>query len=157
MCREIGYTVRRDHLLTPVTTVQLFLLQFGMATPPAAIYPICRTCGSARRPTVMPPPDSRCASLTPSWSASAARHSDLPRTTGGGMGIGLFRRWLEVLHEETRPGRHGPFPMEVVRSASGKAWYTVECPASITAMPRHRTSACRTSPAVLMNGIHHHG
>jgi hypothetical protein len=27
MCREIGYTAWRDRLLTPVTTMQLFLLQ----------------------------------------------------------------------------------------------------------------------------------
>jgi hypothetical protein len=27
VCREIGYTAWRDRLLTPVTTMQLFLLQ----------------------------------------------------------------------------------------------------------------------------------
>src|SRR5262249_47728216 len=58
-----------------------------MATPPAAICPICRAYGSQLRPIVKPAPDSRYASLTSSWSASAARCSDPPWTKGGGMVI----------------------------------------------------------------------
>jgi len=41
-CEEAGYTSWRDRVLTPVTTVQLFLLQNLHGTPPAAICPICR-------------------------------------------------------------------------------------------------------------------
>ena len=87
VCREIGYTAWRDRVLTPVTTMHSSCCRFSMATPPAAICPICRACGSVRQRTVKPVPNSRYASLTSSSSVSAARCSDQPRTTGGGMVI----------------------------------------------------------------------
>jgi hypothetical protein len=58
--------------------------RFCMVTPPAVISPICRAYGSRRRRTLKPVPDSRCASLTSSWSASAAPCSEPPWTKGDG-------------------------------------------------------------------------
>jgi hypothetical protein len=57
------------------------------ATPLAVTCPTCRACGSRRRHTVKPARGSCGASLTVSWSASAAPCSDRPWTTAGGMGI----------------------------------------------------------------------
>jgi hypothetical protein len=64
--------------------------RFCMATPPVAISPMCRACGSARQPTVKRAPNSRGASSLSSSSASELRCSDPPWTTGDGMGIRPF-------------------------------------------------------------------
>jgi len=61
--------------------------RFCMAIPPAVICLICRAYGSARQPPVKPVPDSRYASLTSSWNASAAPCSPVSRTQATGMAI----------------------------------------------------------------------
>ena len=68
--------------------------RFCMATPPAVICPICRACGSVRRPTVKPAPDSRCASLLSSWSASAASVQPSLGRRAVAWPSHLSRRWL---------------------------------------------------------------
>ena len=40
VCREIEYTAWRDRVLTPITTMQLFLLQILHVIPPVVICPI---------------------------------------------------------------------------------------------------------------------
>ena len=90
VCREIGYTAWRDRVLTPVTTMQLFLLQILHGNTACSHLPHLSGLRFRRRPTVKPAPDSRCASLTSSWSASAAPCSDPPWTKGGGMVIAPF-------------------------------------------------------------------
>ena len=90
VCGEVGYTGWRDRVLTPVTTMQLFLLQVLHVTPRAAICPIGRAYGSRRQHTVKRVPDSRCASLISSSSVSAAPCSDPLWMKGGGMVIARF-------------------------------------------------------------------
>jgi hypothetical protein len=62
----------------------------SMAIPPVVICPIGRAYGSAQRPTVKRAPNSRSTSSPSSSSASAARCSELPWTTGGGRVIVPF-------------------------------------------------------------------
>jgi len=71
LCREIGYTAWRDRVLTPVTTMPLFLLQILHGNPACRHLPICQAYGSVRRPTVKPVPNSRCGFLTSASSVSA--------------------------------------------------------------------------------------
>jgi hypothetical protein len=68
-----------------------FCCRFCMATPLAAICPICRAYGSVRRHTIKPVPDFRSPSSPSSWSASAARCSPLSWMKAGGMGIARLR------------------------------------------------------------------
>jgi hypothetical protein len=53
-CEEAGYTSWRDRILTPVTTIQLFLLQILHGNTACSICRICRACASVPRLTVKP-------------------------------------------------------------------------------------------------------
>ena len=53
-CQEAGYTAWRERVLTPVTTIQLFLLQMLHGNTACSICRTCRAYGSARRPTAKP-------------------------------------------------------------------------------------------------------
>jgi hypothetical protein len=68
--------------------------RFCTGTPRAVICPTCRAYGSVRQPIAKPARDSRGASLTSCWRASAAPCSPVLRATGGGQATACF--WLIV-------------------------------------------------------------
>jgi hypothetical protein len=91
VCGEIGYTGWRDRVLTPVTTIQLFMLQILHGNTACSHLPHL----SGLRFTAAAYCQARARLPLRVFDLllerfSAARCSNQPWTTGAGMGIGLF-------------------------------------------------------------------
>jgi hypothetical protein len=90
VCREIGYTAWRNRVLTPVTTVQLFLLQMLHGHTACSYLPHlsgvrCRAAASCQARARLP---LRFFDLVLERFGSAAQHP--PWTKGDGMAIAPF-------------------------------------------------------------------
>ena len=97
-CEEGGYTFWRDRILTPVTTIQLFLLQILHGTLRA---PICRTCRASVQcvsllssPRETPPRPL----WTPVDTPLRLRAAPCVRCRAVARASHLFGRWLGLLH-----------------------------------------------------------